>query len=76
VITTRKVVTLLSAFVEIYPLFKVKRFSKKENKSIEINCTDIMSVDYSISSEKTRRLCASSPRHNAIKTGSLMAGYH
>jgi len=39
-----KVVTLLSTFVEIDPISKVKRFSKTENKSIEIDCPNIVSV--------------------------------
>jgi hypothetical protein len=39
-----KVVTLLSTFVEIDPMSKVKRFSKTENKSIEIDCLHIVSV--------------------------------
>lgn len=39
-----KVVTLLSTFVEIDPMSKVKRFSKTENKSIEIDCPNIVNV--------------------------------
>jgi len=39
-----KVVTLLSTFVEIDPISKVKRFSKTENKFIEIDCPNIVSV--------------------------------
>ncbi|XP_060845894.1 piggyBac transposable element-derived protein 3-like [Rhopalosiphum padi] len=39
-----KVVTLLSTFVEIDPMSKVKRFSKTENKTIEIDCQHIVSV--------------------------------
>jgi len=39
-----KVVTLLSTFVEIDPMSKVKRFSKTDNKSIEIDCPNIVNV--------------------------------